>query len=193
MDCRSSENLTIVYGAHTIESPHSGCSVGELRDGLRDVLNIGREARPYVHGNPVDDDYVPAAGAYLEYMKEAGSKGVGKIWTKEEFMQAFHMSEADWQNWTERGLFFNTMSDGTVVLNETEVDAWMQAQRGHAATVRVQRPASPYLTAVEAAQYLGISIKSLYGAVERRHLVPLRGPRRSYRFTVEMLDEYLKR
>ena len=49
------------------------------------------------------------------------------------------------------------------------------------------------MTAEEAAKYLGISIKSLYGVVERRHLVPLRGPRRAYRFTVEMLDEYLKR
>jgi excisionase family DNA binding protein len=52
--------------------------------------------------------------------------------------------------------------------------------------------ASPYLDAEAAAEYLGINVKSLYGVVERRHLVPLRGPRRSYRFTREMLDEYLR-
>ena len=51
---------------------------------------------------------------------------------------------------------------------------------------------SPYLDAEAAAEYLGINVKSLYGVVERRHLVPLRGPRRSYRFTREMLDEYLE-
>ena len=57
-----------------------------------------------------------------------------------------------------------------------------------------QRPngSSPYLDAQEAAAYLGINVKSLYGLVERRQLVPLRGPRRRYRFTVEMLDEYLR-
>jgi excisionase family DNA binding protein len=53
--------------------------------------------------------------------------------------------------------------------------------------------ASPYLDAEQAAAYLGITMSSLYGIVERRHLVPLRGPRRRYRFTREMLDEYLRR
>lgn len=52
---------------------------------------------------------------------------------------------------------------------------------------------SPYLAAGEAAEYLGITVSSLYGVVERGHLMPLRGPRRSYRFTESMLDEYLKR
>lgn len=52
---------------------------------------------------------------------------------------------------------------------------------------------SPYLTAEEAAAYLGITMDSLYGLVDRRILIPLRGPRRRYRFTKEMLDEYLRR
>lgn len=52
---------------------------------------------------------------------------------------------------------------------------------------------SPYLDAEEAAAYLGVSLSSLYGIVERGRLVPLRGPRRRYRFTTAMLDEYLRR
>jgi excisionase family DNA binding protein len=55
-----------------------------------------------------------------------------------------------------------------------------------------QRRKSPYMDSEEAADYLGISVKSLYGQVERGHIKPLRGPRRQYRFTVEMLDEYLR-
>jgi CRP-like cAMP-binding protein len=51
---------------------------------------------------------------------------------------------------------------------------------------------SQYLKAQDAADYLGITVKSLYGIVERRHLRPLRGPKRSYRFTQRMLDDYLK-
>ena len=35
------------------------------------------------------------------------------------------------------------------------------------------------------------SKKSLYGLVERKRLTPLRGPRRTYRFTREQLDHYL--
>ena len=52
---------------------------------------------------------------------------------------------------------------------------------------------SPYLGANDAAEYLGITVSSLYAVVERGYLTPLRGPRRTYRFTREMLDDYLKR
>lgn len=54
-------------------------------------------------------------------------------------------------------------------------------------------PPSPYLDSTDAARYLRISLKSLYAVVERRRLVPLRGPRNRYRFTRELLDEYLAR
>jgi excisionase family DNA binding protein len=55
------------------------------------------------------------------------------------------------------------------------------------------RETSPYLDAEGAAAYLGITVSSLYGIVERGHLTPLRGPRRRYRFTKELLDDYLRR
>lgn len=52
---------------------------------------------------------------------------------------------------------------------------------------------SPFLDAKQAAMYLGTTVSSLYGLVERKQIEPMRGPRRRYRFTKEMLDEYLKR
>ena len=52
---------------------------------------------------------------------------------------------------------------------------------------------STYLDAGDAAAYLRITMKSLYGIVERGHLEPLRGPRNRYRFTAAMLDDYLAR
>jgi excisionase family DNA binding protein len=55
----------------------------------------------------------------------------------------------------------------------------------------ITKPQSEYLDANAAAEYLGISLKSLYTLVERRRLIPLRGPRRTYRFTKGMLDAYL--
>jgi hypothetical protein len=53
-------------------------------------------------------------------------------------------------------------------------------------------PSTPYLDTQQAAEYLGITIKSLYGQVERGLLEPLRGPRNCYRFTTKMLDDYLR-
>ena len=61
-------------------------------------------------------------------------------------------------------------------------------------TSATERPSVtiPYLDA-EGVAYLGITVSSLYGIVERGHLTPLRGPRRRYRFTKELLDDYLRR
>jgi excisionase family DNA binding protein len=53
------------------------------------------------------------------------------------------------------------------------------------------KPQTPYFDSTAAANYLGITEKSIYGLVERKRLTPLRGPRRTYRFTREQLDQYL--
>lgn len=53
---------------------------------------------------------------------------------------------------------------------------------------------TPYLNAEESAAYLRLeTVKALYGLVERRRLIPLRGPRRRIRFTKDMLDQYMRR
>lgn len=57
--------------------------------------------------------------------------------------------------------------------------AWAEGNRGD------------YFDSSQAADYLGITGASLYGLVERKRLVPLRGPRRTYRFTRNQLDNYL--
>jgi excisionase family DNA binding protein len=67
-----------------------------------------------------------------------------------------------------------------------------EAEGSSSASLFQPKRRSPYIDSEEAATYLGITIKSLYGQVERGHIKPLRGPRRTYRFTTEMLDEYLR-
>jgi excisionase family DNA binding protein len=49
----------------------------------------------------------------------------------------------------------------------------------------------PYFDSSAACNYLGVSEQSLYGLGERKRLIPLRGPRRTYRFTRQQLDDYL--
>lgn len=50
---------------------------------------------------------------------------------------------------------------------------------------------SPYFDAQQAADYLGVTVKALYGHVERRKLKRLPGFRK-YRFTREQLDAFLR-
>jgi hypothetical protein len=53
-------------------------------------------------------------------------------------------------------------------------------------------PQSPHLDSQRAADYLGISVKSLYSQVELGRLTPMRGPRNAYRFTTKQLDAFLR-
>jgi excisionase family DNA binding protein len=67
------------------------------------------------------------------------------------------------------------------------------------ATIKPARPEpprkpsipSPYLDAQQAADYLGMTVKALYGHVDRRKLRPMPGYKK-YRFTKEQLDAFLR-
>jgi excisionase family DNA binding protein len=64
---------------------------------------------------------------------------------------------------------------------------WFLAECSKAA----QPATGKYFDSRQAAEYLGITAPSLYALVERKRLTPLRGPRRTYRFTRDQLDNYL--
>ncbi len=117
---------SVFAGPGRIVADHDGgplrCSrfsVEEIQYSLRDVLNVGMDAEAYLDGKLVEDkSIVVAGGQRLEFMRPCGQKGVGQTWTKDEFMQVFHMTEADWSKWAAKGLPFDAMGDGTIVLNE---------------------------------------------------------------------------
>jgi hypothetical protein len=129
--------VNIVYGPHDLDLLLAGLTVEEIQLSVRDVLNVGADAEAYLGGKLVEDKTISAvAGERIEFMKPFGRKGVGKTWTKEELMLAFRMSEEDWSDWAAQGLPFDRMRDGTIVLNETEVDRWKATRRG-------QQPENP--------------------------------------------------
>jgi excisionase family DNA binding protein len=178
------DTMTLIHGSTAIEIGQ-GMSVAELRWSYRDVLNVGPDARPYVDGNLVGDDYVPSPWAWVEFVRDWGRKGAGRPNSvlvelgPQSLVLLARLAVAAEEIANNLKLPHNNQPALTADVG------WTATENPH--------PASPYLTAEEAARYLGISVKSLYGVVERRHLVPLRGPRRAYRFTTEILDEYLRR
>ena len=67
-------SLTLVHGIHAISVPHDGLTAAELRLAYRAVLNVGPEARAYVGGNLVDDDWVPEPLARVVFVRDWGRK-----------------------------------------------------------------------------------------------------------------------
>jgi len=56
----------------------------------------------------------------------------------------------------------------------------------------VRKPRKRLLTTKEAAEYLGVSVLTLYRTEKTSALLPYRTPGGHRRYSVEMLDEYLE-
>jgi hypothetical protein len=185
--------ITVAYGAHDLELDLAGYTVEEVQASLRDFLNIGMEAEGYVDGRPALPTYRLQQSNRLEFVKERGSKGVGSTWTKTEFTKLFRMGEADWTDWVARGLPFDTMKDGTVVLNETEVDQWKQAQREQKPYPASRAAARKQMLSLkDAAAYLGMTVSGLRKLVDKNEIHYFQRKAHSpIMFKAEWLDEYV--
>ena len=206
--------VNVVYGAHDLDMDLAGPTVEEIQITLRDVLGVGRGAEAYLGGKLVEEKTITVvAGERIEFVKPFGRKGVGQTWTKEEFMQVFRMTEADWSNWVAKGLPFDTMRDGTIVLNETEVDQWKEAQQGrrpdnHAALQRLAIAAEEIAKHLDPtppeivksryiAQKLGCTVKWV-GDMARTGLIPKScivdgtGDGKQWRFHRSKVDKWIE-
>lgn len=70
------------------------------------------------------------------------------VWTKEQFIQLFHLSEGDWLDWIDRELPVYTLRDGSQVLTQAAYVEWDKSSRS-------------IMTRAEAAAYLHVSPKTL--------------------------------
>jgi hypothetical protein len=65
----------ITCGANDQSGDYAGKSVGDLRNELKDVLNIPDESTAMINGEEVDDARVLTGDESLEFVKAAGGKG----------------------------------------------------------------------------------------------------------------------
>lgn len=211
----SIRKVNVVYGAHDMDLPLAGFTVEEIQFSLRDVLNVGMDVPAYIDGKRVGDKGLSVqAGQRIEFCSDFGNKGIGKIYTKEEFMQAFRMSEADWSDWVEKGLPFDSMRDGTIVVNETEVDAWKAGKRGQkrenlaalermaGAAEEIARHLDPTPPEIVKSRYiaekLGCSVKwvgdmARTGVIPKQCIVGGTGDGKQWRFYRSKIDKWLSR
>ena len=67
--------VKISYGVHNLEAAIAGKSVGEVRQALKEPLNIDPRALALVNGRDVAASHVLQQGDQLEFVRLAGEKG----------------------------------------------------------------------------------------------------------------------
>lgn len=70
-----SSQVKISYGVHNLEAAIAGKSVSEVRQSLKEPLNIDPRALALVNGRDVAASYILKQGDQLEFVRLAGEKG----------------------------------------------------------------------------------------------------------------------
>ena len=68
-------SITIKHGVNSLTLDLAGQTVGEIRERVQDVLNLGDREEARVNGVPTGDATVVNEGQTLEFVKVAGEKG----------------------------------------------------------------------------------------------------------------------
>ena len=67
--------VKVSYGVHSLDAAIAGKSVGEVRQALKEPLNIDPRALALINGRDAAASYVLKEGDQLEFVRLAGEKG----------------------------------------------------------------------------------------------------------------------
>lgn len=121
-------SILVVHGANEDILELGGQTVGMIRRDIEGLSNIHPQAVPFINGKHVIEGYVLRHGETLEFLAPFGRKGVGRVWTQEEFCELFQMCRADLEAMLERGLPVHRLEDGSVRITETDFDRWTERE-----------------------------------------------------------------
>ena len=127
----SEKMVRVIHGIHDLTLPVAGKSIGEVRYYLVTSLNLHLDASAFLNRRNVRDGTLIPLGSALEFLHMLGQKGVGKVWKNlDEIREAFGLDEVRLKQWREKGLPVHEFGDGSILLTETDFDAWSAATLG---------------------------------------------------------------
>jgi hypothetical protein len=73
---KAQDQVRVLYGVHSLEANLAGRAVADVRQALRQALNISPQAVAVVDGREVEEGFILLAGQQLEFVRLAGEKGL---------------------------------------------------------------------------------------------------------------------
>lgn len=116
----------VVHGLNIEEdSKFVGHTVKAIKNAYRDTFNIPEIAKAFVDGEEVPDEYVLQSGETLEFVKESGRKGLGRLFAKDQLLEFWGLSQKQYQALISMGLPQVTLED-EVLYFEYAVDDFLR-------------------------------------------------------------------
>lgn len=122
--------VRLIHGANEDVLPIGGRTVCVIRREFGGLFNIAPGATAFLDGDPIEEVHLLRHGETLEFIKLIGRKGMGRVWTKEEFCEVFKIGGADLDAMIDKGLPVHQMGDGSIRITETQVDEFLDQQAG---------------------------------------------------------------
>lgn len=72
---QTQDRVRVLHGVHALEANLAGRTVADVRQALRQALNISPQAVAVVDGREVGEGFILLAGQQLEFVRLAGEKG----------------------------------------------------------------------------------------------------------------------
>jgi hypothetical protein len=120
--------VQIIHGANEDVLPLGGRTVGDVRFEFEGLFNIDPSATAFLDGDPIEGDHLLRHGETLEFIRLLGRKGIGRVWTREEFCEVFKIGGADLDAMIAKGLPVHHMEDDSIRITETQVDDFLDQQ-----------------------------------------------------------------
>ena len=90
---KTQDQVRVLYGVHSLEANLAGRTVADVRQALRQALNIGPQAVAVVDGREVEEGVILLAGQQLEFVRLAGEKGYVRS-SRPPFVRSCHHTHA---------------------------------------------------------------------------------------------------
>lgn len=119
---------SIVHGINVMTGEFHGRTVGDVKNCLRAILNVGDEAVAAVGGRQVEKSYVLAPGDRLEFTEKMGQKGLGRLLTSKELIMEWGVTRSQYEELLGIGLPSLTL-EGEVRHPEFTLDEFFRTLR----------------------------------------------------------------
>lgn len=186
------DTVRCVHGANEQNLPDLGRTVAWVRANLKDALNLAPDSMAVLDGRPVGEEHVLEVGRTLEFLRPLGRKGVGRVWTVEQFCELFQIGAEQFEHLLGVGLPKLSWPDGTIRIPEEQVDRFLDELFGFA---RRPIPVPPeFLSPPDAAAFLGITTEALEHLRKSRKIRAVQvGEQRGFAFAVTDLRDFAAR
>jgi hypothetical protein len=123
--------MQVIYGRDEVElDAAEAVEVRAIQGRLQSFMGIPEDVVALVNGIEVSPAHLAQPSSTVEFVVKEGHKGIGRVFTQNEYCQLFGLTQRDFELQIQKGLRVMQLTDGTMRITETAVDNFIAGLNG---------------------------------------------------------------